>query len=119
MKQKKLGRVTYSMMFKVSKDRKFNSLVYHDFMWDTLHKWDKMYPEAFCEHAYSEDTELGEETGDAWYDWHGFLSRKTLEKASKEVFETFNEVMEIEVYKCVELTDWYVRDQRRGKIVRC
>ena len=118
MKQKKLGRVTYSMMFKISKERETNPTEYHDFMWSVLRKWDKLYPEAFCEHAYSEDTELGEETGDAWYDWHGFLSRKTLEKATKEVFAIFGEVKEIEVYKDVEI-GWYANGYRRGKIARC
>lgn len=80
--KRKLKSVTYSMYFKVKEDTE------PEYMWSMLHKWDKMKPEAFCEHAR-----------DSWYDWHGFLSRKSLKEAIPSVFEAFPEVESIEIYK--------------------
>lgn len=113
MGKRKLYQVGWSMMFKVDADRRNHS----DYVWSVLRKWDKVKPEAFCEHAYSEDTELGEETGDSWYDWHGFKSMKSLREAVPLVFEAFPEVQEIDLYKYKE-SGSFADCEHRGKVTR-
>lgn len=117
MGKRKLGRVTWSLMFKVDKARRKSSLAtYREDMWKHLKRWDKMYPEALSEWAYTEEYPDGT-LGNSWYDWHGFLSRKTLEKAAQEVFKAFPENLEIEVFKDTEHDCW-ANVKLRKKIVR-
>lgn len=102
MSKRKLKAIRWSMMFKINGNRRYQ----REYVWEVLHKFDKEKPEAFCEHAYSEDTDEGEEMGDSWYDWHGFLSLKSLESAVPLVFSAFPEVKEIEVFKDMEHGCW-------------
>lgn len=116
MSKRKLHTVSWSFMFKVDKNRKEPSLSeYRDWMWNYLHKWDKEYPEAFCEWAFTEEYPDGEE-GDAWYDWHGFKSRETLKRAVREIFKEFPENTKVEVYKDKEIGDF--ANQTLREIIR-
>lgn len=113
MAKMKLGNITWSMMFKVNGNRRYQ----RDYVWEVLRKWDKEKPEAFCEHAYSEDTDEGEEMGDSWYDWHGFLSRKSLREAIPMVFKAFPEVQVVEIFKD-NTTGSYCHVTLREKVTR-
>lgn len=101
MGKKKLGSVSWEMMFRVNpecdKERD---------IWSILHKFDREKPEALCEWA-DED----------WYTWHGFLSRKSLNEALHLVFEAFPEVEEIEIYKDT-IVGCICTPEQRGKVTR-
>lgn len=81
MGKRKLKQVTWSMYFEIDPE------IDRD-MWKVLHLCDRKKPEAFCEWAT-----------DNYYNWHGFLSRKSLREVLPFVFFAFPEVKEIEVYK--------------------
>lgn len=118
MKNRNLGNVTWSLYFKLSKERRNDPNAYREFMWEVIHRYDKEIPEAFFEHAYTEDlTRLNDELGDSWYIWHSFLSRKKAESAAKLIFDTFEEVTVIEVYKD-RITGSFCNAELRGKIRR-
>lgn len=96
-----MKNVSWSIMFEVSPERVNNP----EYMWDVLRKWDKVIPEAFAENA-----------ADDWYIWHGFLSRNTVEKAIPMIFEAFEEVVEVSVYK--DITTGCFTDAKLRNVVK-
>ena len=81
MGKKKLGNISWEIEFKIDTERERD-------IWEILHRFDKEKPEALCEWAV-----------DDMYVWHGFLSRKSLNDAIPLVFDAFEEVTEVRIYK--------------------
>lgn len=95
MAKKKVGNVTWSLMFKVSGFRA-SSPSEIDYVWRVLHEFDKADSVAFSEFAYEEEN-IG--WGYSWYSWHNFLSKDKALKVIPLIFKAFPEVDYVEIYK--------------------